>query len=336
MVPVRNGEIAVIGGSGFIGTALVRILLDSGYQVRILDIATPPACSAQVSYIYSDVTDPTLLEKTMEGCVAIVNLAAVHRDDVRPLSKYDEVNVDGARNVCLVAEKLGITDIVFTSSVAVYGLPVGVPNEETAPNPFNKYGETKLAAEEIYCAWQKRDSTHRRLETVRPTVVFGLGNRGNVYNLLSQLTRPWLVMIGRGENRKSMAFVQNVASFLAFLLQADHSPGSYLYNYCDTPTYDMNGLLRDARKALGHSPKPSIVLPYSVGIAIGTVFDIVARILDARFPISKVRVQKFCASTEFSSARMLATGFVPPVGIRDALLDTIRLEFNRPQAIGAK
>ena len=49
------------------------------------------------------------------------NLAAEHRDDVRPRSLYDEVNVEGAKNVCRVAEEKGINRIIFTSSVAVYG-----------------------------------------------------------------------------------------------------------------------------------------------------------------------------------------------------------------------
>lgn len=52
-----------------------------------------------------------------------MNLAAEHRDDVRPISLYDEVNVGGAQNVCVAANELGIEHIILTSSVSIYGFP---------------------------------------------------------------------------------------------------------------------------------------------------------------------------------------------------------------------
>lgn len=68
--------------------------------------------------IYLDVEDPESLDK-IGGATSIINLAAVHRDDVRPLSRYDDVNVQGAVNVCDAARKHGINNVVFTSSVAI-------------------------------------------------------------------------------------------------------------------------------------------------------------------------------------------------------------------------
>ena len=61
-----------------------------------------------------------------------MNLAAEHRDDVRPISLYDEVDVGGAQNVCAAANELGIECIIFTSYVSIYGFPER-PLDETAP-----------------------------------------------------------------------------------------------------------------------------------------------------------------------------------------------------------
>jgi len=322
--------IGLIGGSGFIGTALVGILIEHGHKVRILDIAKPPPGNA-ADYRYSDVTDLNLLTETLKGCGFVVNLAAAHRDDVRPLSLYHDVNVLGAENVCCAAEALGINDIVFTSSVAVYGFPQGEPDENTPPNPFNLYGKTKWEAEGVYRAWQQGDAA-RRLDMVRPTVVFGPGNRGNVYNLLAQLARPRFVMVGEGKNRKSMAYVRNIAAYLAYLIEAEHKPGASLCNYCDTPAYDMNELLREVRTALCKSVEPDVRIPYFAGIAIGSLFDLAARITRRNFAISKVRVQKFCANTVFSSERLLSGGFRPPYDLRTALHETIAHEFPSEKA----
>ena len=99
-------------------------------------------------------------------------------------SLYDEVNVEGARNICAIAREKGIKTIVFTSTVAVYGFaPIGT-NECGEIAPFNDYGRTKYEAEQVFKAWQAENPEKRTLIIIRPTVVFGEQNRGNVYNLL--------------------------------------------------------------------------------------------------------------------------------------------------------
>ncbi|MFV8221517.1 NAD-dependent epimerase/dehydratase family protein, partial [Enterobacter cloacae complex sp.6700776] len=91
-------------------------------------------------------------------------------DNVHPISLYYEVNVDGAKNVCDVAEQLGIKHIVFTSSVAVYGFVEKETGEDGEYHPFNHYGKSKLEAEYVYDAWQAK-SADNILVTIRPTVV---------------------------------------------------------------------------------------------------------------------------------------------------------------------
>ena len=88
------------------------------------------------------------LRKTITGDV-VVNLAAVHRDDVRDKSEYQRTNVDGAENVAMVCEEKGINKIVFTSTVAVYGFAEPGTDESGLINPFNEYGRTKFDWGEI-------------------------------------------------------------------------------------------------------------------------------------------------------------------------------------------
>jgi GlcNAc-P-P-Und epimerase len=209
-VTVHEGRVGVIGGSGFIGSWLVEALRGQGYQVRIIDIETSERFPDLV--VRADVRDPAALLEACRGCDVLYNLAAEHRDDVRPRERYRQVNVEGAHNTYAVAERLGIERVVSTSSVAVYGLPKGETDEDAPLRPSNEYGRTKLEAETAFRRWAER-SPGRSLGIVRPTVVFGPGNRGNVYVLLRQIASGRSIVVGKGANRKSMAYVRQRRRF---------------------------------------------------------------------------------------------------------------------------
>ena len=207
--------VLVLGGSGFIGSRLVSRLLQEKYSVRIGDLIK--SCNFPELSVFCDVRTDAKLPEVVRGTKTIINLAAEHRDDVRPLTRYYETNVQGAHHVCRAASDHGVSRIIFTSSVAVYGFHPEPVDEDGQFAPFNPYGETKLQAEQVYKAWADEDSS-RSLVIVRPTVVFGEGNRGNVYNLLHQIAVGRFFMVGSGMNFKSMAYVENVADFLAYSL----------------------------------------------------------------------------------------------------------------------
>lgn len=319
--------ILVTGGSGFIGTQLVENLLARGRVVRVLDHhpALPGAQSLQ-----GDVRDRALVARAVEGVQLIYHLAAEHRDDVQPVSLYDDVNVTATRHLLDCAGRAGTRTIVFTSSVAVYGLAAGMPAEDTAPTPFNDYGRTKLEAEALVRAWADAHPGRRAI-IVRPSVVFGEDNRGNVYNLLEQIARGRFVMVGRGENRKSMAYVKNVADFLDHVVGLP-APAS-LYNYADKPDLSMNELLETVTTMLDR-PRRKLRLPYGLGLAIGHLCDLAAAASGRRLPVSAVRVKKFCASTQIDTARAQASGFHPAYSLHQGLERTIAHEFQPGRAAG--
>lgn len=317
--------IGVIGGSGFIGTALVRALRESGQRVRIIDRAKssafPDLCAR------ADVRERDRLLEACAGCDVLYNLAAEHRDDVEPRALYDEVNVVGAEHTCAVAEQHGIERLVFTSTVAVYGLVDREVDEDAPLAPFNDYGRSKLEAERVFRAWAEA-APGRSLTIVRPTVVFGPGNRGNVYTLLAQVAQGRNAVIGNGRNRKSMAYVENVADFLAHALS--FGPGVHVYNYVDKPDLDMNELVVLAGRTLNENRGRPWHIPYGLAMGAGTMFDLAARLTGLSFPISAVRVRKYGATTQFAARRVAQSGFVPRHDLRESLVATIRHEFGTP------
>lgn len=315
--------VSVVGGSGFIGTRLSgRLRRNTAISFQIVDKVPSHAFPDQTTV--ADVRSVEQLRTSIRENDVIVNLAAEHRDDVRPLSLYDEVNVGGARNLCTVAREKNVSTIVFTSSVAVYGFaPVGT-DETGEISPFNDYGRTKFEAEEIFRQWQAEVPHERALVIIRPTVVFGERNRGNVYNLLKQIASGKFMMIGSGENLKSMAYVENLAAFIEHGIT--FGPGIHTYNYIDKPDFTMNQLVGNVKTLLGRTNGAGFRIPYSLGYGIGKAFDLMAFITGKRFAISAIRVKKFCANSIYNT-NIDKTCFVPPVHLVRALEETIRYEF---------
>ena len=313
-------NILIIGGAGFVGTRLASRLSRGALKYVLGDIVNS---SPLDNILELNVEEPTSLDQ-VAGADSIINLAAVHRDDVRPISRYDDVNVQGAKNVCEAASKHGVNKIVFTSSVAIYGFAPAETDESGEANYFNDYGRTKYLAEQVYKEWQADDPEVRSLVIVRPTVIFGEGNRGNVYNLLRQIASRRFLMFGNGTNRKSMAYVENVVAFIEYSLS--FKPGLHIYNYIDKPDFDMNTLISCARRTLFGRNNVGLRLPSFVGIAIGSVADWAAKIMRRPLPVSSIRVKKFMGTTQFASS-VSSTGFVPPISLEEGLHRTLRYEF---------
>jgi len=315
-------SISIIGGSGFIGTRLCQQLESAGRSFSILDKS--PSGAFPDSAKLADVRNPDQLREQMDEKSIIVNLAAEHRDDVLPLTLYYDVNVNGAKNICAVASEKGVKTIIFTSTVAVYGFaPIGT-DEQGKIAPFNDYGKSKYEAEQVFNAWQAEEPEQRTLVIIRPTVIFGEQNRGNVYNLLRQIASGQFIMIGNGRNRKSMGYVSNITAFIEYAMT--FKPGIHLYNFIDKPDYCMNDLVKKVKGIMGKPEQIGLHLPFWLGYAVAKGFDSVAAITGKRLTISSIRVKKFCANSVYNTA-IDSTGFKPPDRLEDAIIRTVKHEF---------
>ncbi len=316
-------QIAIIGGSGFVGSRLIEELKKSGNN-------TLTNIDKQKSPFYNDITtianvlDKKAMIQQLAGQDVVVLLAAEHRDDVTPKTLYYDVNVQGMKNVLEAMDTNNIKRIVFTSSVAVYGLNKKNPDENHAIDPFNEYGITKWQAEQVLQEWYKNDNS-KNVNILRPTVIFGERNRGNVYNLLKQISSGKFMMIGNGNNKKSMAYVGNIVSFIKFLIE-EKSIGYNVFNYIDKPDFTMNELVSHISKVLDKNI-PTTKIPFAFGMLGGYGFDLLAKISGKKLSISSVRVKKFCATTQFDAGKVAKENFIPPFTLGEGLEKTLTYEF---------
>lgn len=320
-------NITLIGGSGFVGTRLLGLLGEQPEKYTLRNIDKRQSHFFPHVTQLADVRDAEALREKIAGSDVVVLLAAEHRDDVSPVSLYYDVNVGGMKNVLEAMLATGVRRLVFTSSVAVYGLNKENPDETHPADPFNHYGKSKWQAEEVLQQWHAEHPDFN-IGILRPTVIFGERNRGNVFNLLRQISSGRFLMIGGGRNRKSMAYIGNIVSFIRFLID-EKTEGYNVYNYVDKPDFTMNELVFHVSEVLGkHIPTTHV--PYWLGMLGGKCFDLLAAITRKKLTISSVRVKKFCATTQFDARKAHASGFSAPYTLGQGLERTLRFEFIEP------
>ena len=310
----------IIGGSGFVGSKLMTELTAK----KCYNIDKNPSSYFDNITTNGDIRnlDKIKISKITES---VVLLAAEHRDDVSPSSLYYDVNVAGTKNVLDKMDEVGVKHLIFTSSVAIYGLDKKKPDENHPVDPFNHYGKSKWEAEQVIKEWYDKDPKGKSITIIRPTVIFGEQNRGNVYNLLKQIASGKFLMIGKGQNKKSMAYVGNVVAFIKHRLELAEE-GYHVFNYVDKPDLTMTSLLKVIEKSL-NKKIPSIRIPVWLGFLGGYGFDFLAFITRKKLAISSVRVKKFVATTQFDASKVHSSGFKAPYTLEEGLDRTLNYEF---------
>lgn len=319
----KSKNILIVGGSGFVGSKLISIL----DKKNCLNIDKNPSPFHNDITIIKDIRNLEGL-KINKKYDCLVLLAAEHRDDVTPSSLYYDVNVQGTKNILSLLDELAINSLIFTSSVAIYGLNKNNPKENHVEDPFNHYGKSKWLAEKTIYNWYNNDPKEKSITIIRPTVIFGERNRGNVYNLFKQISSGKFMMVGKGINKKSMAYVGNIVAFIKNIID-NNETGYHVFNYADKPDFSMSELVNVISKKMNLNIS-KIKIPYFIGILAGYFFDLLSLIIRKKLPISSVRVKKFCATTQFDASKAHSV-FKPPYSLEEGINKTLEHEFTKSE-----
>jgi nucleoside-diphosphate-sugar epimerase len=326
--------IVIFGGSGFIGSHLAAVLLQQGAGIiYVVDIKPPPGAgysneftptvsANQVKYINVDVRQPIEYPDLPCKVDLIVNLAAIHREPGHEPHEYFETNIPGAENVCAWAEKIGCEHIVFTSSIAPYG-PCETPKSEASiPCPETAYGSSKLVAEKIHLAWQGADTARRKLVIVRPGVVFGPGEGGNVTRLVRAVLGRYFFYMGNRQTIKAGIYVKELChSILWALDKVDHSgTGWLLYNATMNPAPAVEDYVTTICKVAGVK-RACPGVPYALLYVVAGMLEIGARPLGVKHPFSPVRIRKLVRSNNIQAEVLRERGYEYRYTLKTALED---------------
>lgn len=307
----------IFGGSGFIGTHLIHLLKNEcvkpGDRIYDLDIVMPgeegvvPGIVEKndgVEYIRLDVRKPIEFDFTPTSDDVIFNLAAVHRTPGHPDHEYFETNIRGAENVTAFAEKHGIKKILFTSSIAPYGAAEELKEETTLPTPNTPYGISKLVAEKIHQMWQVKDEK-RELTIVRPGIVYGKGEHGNMTRLYKGMKGHYFMYTGRKDTIKACIYVKELVLFFKYRMIDNAFPGTDVFNCTFEPAYNIEQICETMKKATGLKYR----IPLIPGGLLMTAATILGPIGGKKVGIHPARVKKLMVSTNICGKKLAACGY---------------------------
>lgn len=322
-------KIALIGASGFVGTRIIDLLKEESGKYEIKNIDLLPSIFFNDITEIGDVRNQEQMNKALQGFDLVILLAAQHTDDVYPISLYYETNVKGMENTLNAMQVNGIKRLIFFSSVAVYGLDKLDPAEDFEPkDPFNHYGKSKWQAEQLTKKWYEEHQDWN-IDIIRPAVMFGERRKGNMYYMLKQIASGKYMMVGDGNNYKSMSYVGNIVAFVKYMIE-NVTEGYNVFNWAEKPDLTMNGLVPIVSKVL-NKKITTIHVPYFLGILGGFGFDLLSKISGKKLAISSVRVKKFCATTSFNADKAHSV-FNPPFTMEEGLERTLKFEFMKPKS----
>lgn len=310
--------ILITGGSGFIGGHFHDYLPHR--EIVNLDLVVP-AFRHDAKFFQGDIRIPTDIEKAIKGnnVTTILSLAAKHHDFGIGHDEYFDTNEEGTEILCKVADDNGIKEIIFYSSVAVYGMREEISTESLVPKPDAPYGASKLAGEKVLENWAAKDFS-RKVLIIRPTVTFGPNNVANMYSLIRQINSGLYFHIGKASNVKSIAYVENLVQATLFLKQR-MKPGVSIYNYADEPQLSAREISETLALAL--EKKISMSMPLWLATKLTLPFDLMIKITGKNFPISSSRVKKLATQTYHSAEKVFQEGFKPQYSTRDGLVKMV-------------
>ncbi len=272
-------RVLVTGGAGFIGSHVVKKLVQQGESVTILDnLSTgrkehlsPLLSSSNVNLVVGDIRNQETVRKCVEDADRVVHLAAIASVpySIRNPVETHDVNVEGTLNVLQACHEYGVGKLVYASSCAVYGEPRFIPVAEEHPfSATSPYAQSKIASE-AYCQLF-REKHHLQTVCLRAFNVYGANQCNSDYGgvitqFMSRLGEHQAPIIyGDGEQSRDFIYVDDVADTIARIIR---TPNGYdgNYNLGSGRATTINQLVQILQEILGDREFRPVYLPARSG-----------------------------------------------------------------------
>lgn len=261
----KKMTIFVTGGTGRLGRALITELLKRGHVVRAMaeshELLVKYMPSGVVPFV-GDLNNTKLLKEACRGADVVVHLAAIVSEYKESTGKLMQVNVDGTANVLEAAALGKVEQFIYASTVDVYGKSRReILTEETEPKPTDKYGYSKMLAEQEVERYRGR--LHYTI--FRMAAIYGPGFEASYFRILRAIKNGRAAVIGSGENRYAFVHVRDVVN--AYLLAIGNQE-SYdkVFNITDGSSYTQKQIFEMAARQLGVNPPQRSVSHLVLGL----------------------------------------------------------------------
>jgi nucleoside-diphosphate-sugar epimerase len=303
-------KLLLTGSSGFVASNLYTAL-HQDFELFGLDISKEGKFPADRVFSWDQMEQLPVVD-------AIIHLAGKAHDtsNTAEEAEYFEVNLGLTQKIFDHFLKSSATNFIFFSSVkAVADSVDGVLTEEAVPNPQTAYGKSKLVAEQYILS--KSIPDHKKVFILRPCMIHGSGNKGNL-NLLYKVVQkgiPW--PLGAFENRRSFASIVNVSYIVRKLIEEPVPSGTYQVG--DDEPLSTNELVKLIAESLGRKPK-IWNLPKGFVATLAKTGDVL------RLPLNSERLKKLTESYVVSNQKIKSALKIDkmPVSASEGMMETLR------------
>ncbi|HEY9871665.1 MAG TPA: NAD-dependent epimerase/dehydratase family protein [Candidatus Obscuribacterales bacterium] len=307
---MADPKVLVTGATGLVGRALVAKLLAQGLPVRaqvrsaalFCDTAGGAWQNVEVKEADFAVAEKRDLAALVQGCSAVVHTAALVHDPDAAVADFERINVRATRELAEAAAQTGVESFVFLSTIGVYGQgPLENVREDAPIKPVTAYAVSKAKSED----WLLSAGLFERTVVLRPSLVFGEGDRGNLIKLIRQIKSGKYVHVDAGLTSKSLIYSGDLARAICLSL-ADLPGGRHVYNIANPDAVSLTALVTTIARCLGRRcqfvtlPKPLVMRVARLAhLMLGKRSPVTAEQIDRLVTTATCCVEKFVAATGF-------------------------------------
>ena len=305
----KGATILVTGASGFIGSEVIKNLIEKRYPVIGIDAKDPIdnlSGSLNFTFLRADISNKgPILDEPKNTDVLIHCAALVHnRSDDLSKNNYFSINYDGTRNILSFLDKDKVKHIIFLSTVSVYGdsANISIVDENTRTAPADYYGESKLAAESAVKYYCQSYGIHYSIFRLVP--VYGDSFLLNVEKRTCLPGKTAFYKIGSGEQRLSLVSINNVVDVIVGSI---NNPVFLDRTFIvkDLQDYSINEIISVLKECHSHMNKPVLSIPTWVPTVI---FKFKGLFPGKKGKCYEAQFKKIASDAVFSGTKLFSTG----------------------------
>ncbi len=315
----------ITGATGFIGSRLCQRLRAEGCDVVAIgmvnnDVEQQRRESLEADGIHfepGNVNDTAFLQRVLQGCDQVFHLAAAQHEANVGEDYFRRINVEGTGNMLEAALACGVKRFVHGSTIGVYGAAMsGELDENSALQPSNHYGRTKLEGEQLALQYRQRLD----IAVVRISETYGPGDR-RLLKLFKGISKGMFFIAGNGENIHQLIYVDDLIDGLICVANSAQAVGE-IYVLAGSERLSTNRMCEDVARAVS-SDKKLPRLPYGPMRLLAGLIETVFGALGRQPPINRRSLDFFSKSFFFRQDKVKRElGFSPATPFADGVRKT--------------
>ncbi len=313
----------VTGANGFIGRHIVEELDRQGWSINVLVRNNDNLFrSKNIRIFEGNILDKDSLSRPMNDVEVVFHLIGkTHDFSKNGNSDYLKINVDGTGNLLEQCRRSGIKHFVFFSSIkAMTEESREIIDETFYPSPSTPYGTSKLEAEKLVSEYGRKYGF--KTTSIRLPLVYGPGNKGNMFRIIKAIDKGRFIMVGRGKNCRSMVHVHNVVDAAVKIAGNEKADGK-VYIVTDGVDYPVKQLYETIARGLSKKVS-SIFFPMSFARPLALAGNLGSAIIRRTLPFNTDVLNKLTESLVFSSRKIQEEiGFTPKYNLFNTIHKTV-------------